>query len=328
MAITIQDVAEKAGVSVTTVSRTLNNRGYISKETRQKIADAMKALNYAPNQLARSLSKAKTQTIGLVVPSVCHPFFGKITQMMEHQLFQLGYHVMMFTTDGNPGQEMQIFEILHQSRVDGIIIGSPVLSDQNYAITNIPIVAFDTHMQGANVSIATNHSLGGRMAAQLLLKGGCRRVLQIVGELTVKTSARDRHKSFMDEIMNAGGECISVTNVNNSVDVRSSHELIERVFDQYPKVDGYFATDLNAAEIMNCAKKRGLYAPDDIQVVGYDGTDIAAVMCPQITMIRQPFEELAEKTVSSMMALLNGETPESNIVLDNLMIVPGTTTRA
>ena len=327
MAITIKDVAKEAGVSVTTVSRTLNNRGYISDETRRKIADAIQALDYSPNQLARSLYNARTQIIGLVMPSICHPFFSQITQLIEHHLFHLGYHVLLCTTEGNPGQESRIFEILRQNRVDGIIIGSLRLSDQEYAKANVPIVSFDTHMQGANVSIAANHDLGGRMAAQALLKSGCRRVLQIVGDMTAKTDASKRHQAFMEEIVTAGCECISLPAVNNFTDLHSSHAMVERAFDQYRDIDAYFATDLNAAEIVHCAMKRGLSVPDDIQVIGYDGTDAATVFCPQLTVIRQPFEDLAEKTVYSMMALLNGETPEPRILLDNLTLIRGTTTR-
>lgn len=328
MAITIRDVAEKAGVSVTTVSRSLNNRGYISQETRERIAEAIRALNYSPNQLARSLFNAKTQVIGIVVPSICHPFFSQITQMIEQRLFHLGYHVLLCTTEGNPGQEIQIFEILRQKRVDGIIIGSPRLSDQEYVNANIPIVAFDTRMRGANVSIAANHRLGGLLAAQALLKSGCRRVLQIVGDMTAKTDASKRHQAFMEEMVTAGCECISLPAVNNFTDLHSSHEMVERAFGQYRDIDAYFATDLNAAEIVHCAIRRGLSIPEDIQVIGYDGTDVASVFCPQLTVIRQPFEELAEKTVDSMMALLNGETPEPQILLDNLTLIQGTTTRA
>lgn len=327
MAITIRDVAEKAGVSVTTVSRTLNNRGYISEETRRRIDEAIRALDYSPNQLARSLSNAKTQVIGLAVPSICHPFFSQITQQVEHRLFHLGYHVLLCTTEGNPGQESEILEILRQKRVDGIIIGSPRLSDQEYKKASIPVVSFDTCMPGADVSIASNHARGGRMAAEILLRGGCRRVLQIVGDLSAKTDAGKRHQTFMEVMMAAGCECISYPTVNNFTDLRSYRAVIERVFEEYPNIDAYFATDMNAAEIIHSAERRGFSVPGDIQVVGYDGTDAAAVFCPQLTVIRQPFEELAEKTVDSMMRLLRGEKTESCIVLDDLTVVRGETTR-
>ena len=328
MAITIRDVAEKAGVSVTTVSRTLNNRGYISKATRDRIAAAIQELDYSPNQLARSLFHSKTQVIGLVVPSICHPFFSQITQLVEHELYLLGYHVLLCTTEGNPGQESHIFDILRQNRVDGIIIGSPSLSEQEYAKASIPIVAFDTLMQGASTSVAANHALGGRMAAAVLLKGGCRRVLQIVGDQTAKTDAARRHQTFMEEMLSAGCECISLPAENNFTNLYASRRLVERAFEQYPDIDAFFATDLSAAELVHCALRRGLSVPDDIQVIGYDGTDAAAVMCPQLTVIRQPYEEISRNIVDSMMHLLQGENVKSDILLDSLTLVPGTSTRS
>ncbi len=328
MAVTIHDVAEKAGVSVTTVSRTLNNRGYISKDTRKKIAQAIEELNYSPNQLARSLYNARTKIIGLVVPSICHPFFSQITQMLETRLYHLGYHILLCTTEGNPGQESDIFDIFRQNRVDGIIIGSPCLSDQKYEGMNIPIVSFDTRMLGANVSVAANHSLGGRMAARAILEGGCRRVIQVVGDMSAKTDAVKRHRSFMEEMMAADCECISMPLVNNFTDITSGRSMVESAFDQYPDIDSYFATDLYAIEIIHCARQRGYSVPGDIQVVGYDGTAAAAVMCPQLTVIRQPYEELADRIVDSMMRLLNGETPDAQILLDNLTLVKGTSTRS
>lgn len=327
MSITIRDVARKAGVSVTTVSRTLNNRGYISKETREKIYAVIQELNYSPNMLARSLTRARTQTIGLIVPSINHPFFAQIAQQIEHRFFDLGYQVLLRTTEANVGHESRILDLLQQARVDGIIIGSPGLSDQDYAKSTVPIISFDTHLASASVSIAANHALGGRMAAQALLRGGCRRVLQIVGDFSAKTDAAKRHQTFLEEMIAAGCECISLPSANHFADLHSSREMIEKVFDQYPGTDAFFATDINAAELLNCATRRGLSVPQDIQIIAYDGTDVLTVLCPQLTVIRQPFEELAEKTVDSMVKLLQGEKVESRIRLDSLTLIQGISTR-
>ena len=176
-------------------------------------------------------------------------------------------------------------------------------------------------------SIAANHALGGRMAAQALLRGGCRRVLQIVGDLSAKTDAARRHQTFLEEMIAAGCECISLPSANHFADLHSSREMIEKVFDQYPGTDAFFATDINAAELLNCATRRGLSVPQDVQIIAYDGTDVLTVLCPQLTVIRQPFEELAEKTVDSMMKLLQGEKVESRIRLDSLTLIQGISTR-
>ena len=211
--------------------------------------------------------------------------------------------------------------------MDGIIIGSPCMSDQDYAKTSVPIVSLDTRLKSARVSIAADHALGGRMAAQALLRGGCRRVLQFVGDLSAKTDASKRHRTFMEEMISAGCECISVPATTQITDLNSNRELTERVFDHYPAIDGYFATDLNAAEILNCARRRGLSVPGDIQIIAYDGTDVLSVMCPQLTAVRQPFEDLADKTVTSMISLLREEEVEPHIKLEGLTLTQGTSTR-
>ncbi len=328
MSITIRDVAERAGVSVTTVSRTLNNRGYISKETRERIYAVIQELNYSPNLLARSLTGIATQTIGLVIPSIAHPFFSQIAQLIEHKLYSLGYHVLIRTTDANLGQESRVFDMLQQARVDGIIIGSPCLSDQDYAKSSVPIVSLDTRLQSARASIAADHALGGRMAARALLKGGCRRVLQFVGDLSAKTDASKRHQTFMEEMIGAGCECISMPAATQLTDLQGNREMVERAFDKFPDTDAYFATDLNAAEILNCARRRGLSVPRDVQIIAYDGTDVLAVMCPQLTAVRQPFEDLADATVNSMMSLLREEEVEPRIKLTGLTLTQGTSTRS
>ena len=108
MSITIKDVANLSGVSVTTVSRFLNQRGYISQTTAQKIHKAIHDLNYSPNQLARSLYNNQTHTIGLIVPSVVHPFFAQLTQLLEQKLYSLNYHMLLCTTDNNKDRESDI----------------------------------------------------------------------------------------------------------------------------------------------------------------------------------------------------------------------------
>ena len=327
LATTIKDVAKRAGVSVTTVSRALNHHDYISDATMQKINHAMVELNYSPNQVARNLFHSKTQTIGLVIPSISCPFFGEMTQLIEQKLYDIGYHVLLCTTDGDHARESDIFDILRQHRMDGIIIGSPSLPDSEYSRVGIPIVAFDTLMTSASVSIAANHRLGGQMAADILLKSGCRRFLQIVGNPEAKTGATERHPVFLERAMAAGYPCVSIPVQSNFFDKTQYERIVERIFADYPDTDGFFATDLFAAEIVKCALRRGLSVPEDIQVVAYDGTYVSTITHPVLTTIRQPFEDLAQKVIESMAGLIDGKPVEKRIILDNLQILPGGTTR-
>lgn len=123
----ITDVAEKAGVSVTTFSRVLNDRGYISQATRDKVYQAMKELNYQPNELARSLFRRKSNMIGLIVPNVSHPFFSELAYYLEEYAYQKGYKLLLCNSNGDVFKERKYIEMLKKNQVDGIIMGSHVL---------------------------------------------------------------------------------------------------------------------------------------------------------------------------------------------------------
>ena len=326
MSITIKDVANLSGVSVTTVSRFLNQRGYISQTTAQKIHKAIHDLNYSPNQLARSLYNNQTHTIGLIVPSVVHPFFAQLTQLLEQKLYSLNYHVLLCTTDNNKDRESDILNIMKQHRMDGIIMASPSLPEHEYEKLGIPIVAFDTLMESANVSVAANHHLGGHMVADVLIKGGCRYAVQIVGNPEAKTDATRRHRVFMNEMMQNGCTCVSIPVMTNCCAISDYERVVQQILKDHPNADAFFATDLYALVLEKELIKSGKHFPKDVQIVSYDGTYITDTVFPRLTVIRQPFEELSQYAVSSMMHLLQGEHVESKIILDKLELVYGDTT--
>src|SRR5512136_1608038 len=121
---TIKDVAQLAGVTVTTVSRVLNNKGYISDQTRKKVGDAMKELDYVPNEMARSLLKQRSSIIGLIVPAVSHPFFGELAMHVEYYAYEMGYKILLCNSHLDSAKERDYIDMLKRHKVDGIIMGS------------------------------------------------------------------------------------------------------------------------------------------------------------------------------------------------------------
>ena len=124
MVVKLTDVAKLAGVSPTTVSRVINNYGYLSQKTIDKVHQAMGELNYQPNGLARSLQGKSTQLIGLVFPSVSHPFFGELIETLERKLFVQGYKVILCDSEKDPEKERAYLRMLAANKVDGVITGS------------------------------------------------------------------------------------------------------------------------------------------------------------------------------------------------------------
>src|SRR5471030_2413619 len=129
---TIKDVAEVAGITVTTVSRVLNNRGYISEKTRKKVYDAMQQLNYRPNEMARSLLRKKSNLIGLIIPTVAHPFFSELTNYIEYYAYKLGYKILLCNSYQDSVKEKEYIMMLKSNQVDGIIMASHTLEIDEY----------------------------------------------------------------------------------------------------------------------------------------------------------------------------------------------------
>ena len=139
----LTDVAKKAGVSVTTVSRVINDYGYISQKTRDKVFSAMEELNYQPNSLARSLHGKSTNLVGLIFPAITNPFFAELVEQIEQKLFSEGYKVILCNAGSDKEKEREYLKMLLANQVDGIIAGAHNLGIDEYNRVGLPIVSFD-----------------------------------------------------------------------------------------------------------------------------------------------------------------------------------------
>ena len=177
----IRDVAKLAQVAPSTVSLVLNNKGYVSEASRKKVLDAIEKLNYVPNELARNLYRNSTNIIGIIVPDVAHPFFGAFIGALEIALYKYNYKIMVCSTIERENAEHEIVDMLRRQMIDGIIMGCHSLEVDLYDNVNKPIVAFDRIINNKIPIIRSDHEKGGRLAAQAMLKAGCKYPLQITG---------------------------------------------------------------------------------------------------------------------------------------------------
>lgn len=303
---TIADVAKVAGVSKNTVSRYLNERGYISEKTRNAIADAMKELRYQPNQIARSLNSSATKLIGLVIPNVEHPFFSTITSHIENELDQRGYRMILCNTLHSSSKERQYLDMLMGNRVDGIIIGSHSI-DMNYSDIDAPIVALDRTLADDIPVVCSDHAAGGRIAAEMFIRHGCHKVAQIVASAQVKTPSSLRHEEFSRCMYARGVTCITQELQVNQFEFSSYLKTADSILDQYPGLDGLFSADPVAVAVQRQAMSRGMRIPDDLLIVGYDGTFLAQAVFPSLPTIAQSYDQLARTAVDVLMRRINRE---------------------
>ena len=313
---TIKDVAKLSGVSVTTVSRVMNNRGYISEKTKQIVFDAMKELDYQPNEIARSLFRNKTNIIGLIVPTVAHPFFGEIVSYIEYYAYKNDYKVLICNSQHEKNKEMDYVNMLQRNKVDGIILGSQTIEVEGFLDLKLPLVTLGRQFSDEIPSIASDNYQGGAIATKHLIESGCKKLAHISGNLKLNQLANKRYLAFKEtcdgnEVTNCMIEaCIDALPFNEYYDV------IEKLFTENDDIDGVFASsDIIAAEVIQYCFDNKKSIPEDVRVVGYDDTNIASLTVPKLTTVKQPIEEIAMYAVDLLLKQISGELVPSKTVL-------------
>ncbi|MGF0101759.1 LacI family DNA-binding transcriptional regulator [Bariatricus sp. SGI.019] len=322
----IRDVAKRAGVGVGTVSRLLNESGYVSGETRAKIEDAMKELDYTPNELARNLYHKKTGIIAVLVPNVSNPFFAEFVDYVEAELYQLGYKMMLCNTAKTHNAELEYLDMLNRHIVDGIITGVHSLDVEEYKKIHKPIVALDRYLGEDIPVVAVDHKEGGRLAAETLIKNGCKKVLHFKGAVQVESPYHERHYEFERIMKKNNIQTYGYELKWNRMDSAYYKEVVEEVFSKDIEFDGVFGVDRLVIECMNEAIRRHKEVPRDVKFIAYDGTFITEIVEPKLTAIVQPIEGLAKESVRLIHRLIGGRVYKDKKILLNVQVRYGRTT--
>lgn len=314
---TIQDVARRAGVGAATVSRVINGTGYVKEDTRERIQKAIEELDYTPNEMARNLFHRKSHIVAILMPEVSYPYYGEFVNAAEMALYNQGYQTMICTTRKEKNYEAYYLDLLKQQRVDGIITGVHTLKIEKYDLIDGPIVALDRELNARIPCVAVNHREGGRLAAEELIRAGCKNVLQCTGTRAVSTPSNERHWVFADVMREHGITCHNYEMKWNTFANSYYSREAELITEKYPDVDGFFATDTTALCLIRSAMSRGRRYPGDFKVVAYDGTYASSLIYPTMTTIVQPITQLAEKCVEVLMSLIEGKAlKQMNFLLD------------
>lgn len=312
---TIKQVAELAGVGTSTVSRYLNARGYISEEAKEKIKNACEQLNYMPNELARAMKSNHSKTIGVMIPTICNPFFTELVHIIEQNLLKQGYKTVLCNTNGDIELERNYLNMAISNRFDGIILitGSYEFMELK---ADIPIILLDRiNEDDLNyITLTSNNRQGAALATEHLIACGCKRILYLSSNEQI-IPAKIREDMFVETVVK---HKISYTVRNNSeVDIVELKKMIE------DGVDGIFAwNDISAIQCIGWLSELGIVIPDQVQVMGYDNIDIAEYVHPKLTTIAQPLAELATKASEYIVRLIDKNiAPPINIQLDNTLVV-------
>ncbi|MDV3253644.1 LacI family DNA-binding transcriptional regulator [Devosia sp. BK] len=322
--VTSSQVARRAGVSQSAVSRTFTPGASISPKTRAKVMAAAKELGYRPNAIARSLITNRSRIIAVVMAYLENLFYPDVLEELGRLLVKENYRLLLFTgfmdRDSDP-----VFDQLMQYRVDGIVLASTSLSSdlsEECAAAGIPVVLFNrTTERDAVSSVTTRNREGGRRVAEFLLAGGHKRFGYISG-LESSSTNRDRFAGYKEALAEAGHTEI-VYEVAN-YDRAEAEEAARKMLSRPDRPDALFvANDHMAVAVMDVARHElGLSIPQDLSIVGYDDVGPARWTSYGITSMSQPLKRMVEATVSILMEQISsGEIEAEHRVLNGELIV-------
>ena len=313
----IIDVAKAAGVGIATVSRVINNSGYVKTETRQKIEKVIAEIGYVPNEIARSMTLQKNNIVAFILPNSTHLFFGELLYYVEEELFNQGYKMMVCNSSMQQEKDIAYIDLLKKNRVDAIILltNNDVESHLN---KRLPIVSFDRKFEGVPY-VASDNYAGGVMAAEHLVKMGAKHLMFIGDDAQgvhskVQTEVSKRRIGFFDECKRRG--ITDVTNVEYPLgNYIYIPDYIHQIIKTKKQVDGIFCvSDVAAAEVIRNLEKNGRRVPEDVRVIGFDGGRSNVNLGKRITSIGQSPKLIAEAIAEIIQNLYTKQTVKSIVV--------------
>lgn len=300
--VTIKQVAEEAGVSKSTVSRYISQKGYVSDEAREKIKAAIKTLHYSPNALAQSLKTKRNRLVGLLLPDISNPFFPRLAKGAEEFLKERGYRVMLGSISADQGTEEEYLQILLQNKAAGIITTHDFTLD--HPELEIPVVVVDRVDQETEFGVFSDNKSGGELAAAVIAKAGAEKVLLIRGPLDGAENINQRFESSKDYLKRQGIRM--VISDSHSFDFELIQEEARSILATHSDVDSIIApSDIHAIAYIHELLSLGKAIPEDVQIIGYDDILMSQFIYPSISTIHQSSYQMGYQAAELVYKIAN-----------------------
>jgi LacI family transcriptional regulator len=314
--LTIRSVAERAGVSLGTVSNVLNRPARVAPTTRARVLAAMDELGFVRNTAAHQLRMGNSRSVGVVVHDVSNSFFTETIRGIEDVANDNGYVVIVSSSDAAAEREERCLRLLEEQRVLGVLI-TPADKDLDHLARlqerGTPVILLDRHCpNGRFCSVAVDDVRGGEMAASHLFAQGHRRIALVNGPLEIRQCA-DRRRGVRRAARRAGLDpADAVLDVPvSALSTSGGHGAIPALLGGEPRPSGVVcANDMAATGVLRGLREAGVRVPDDMAVVGYDDIDFAAMLSPSLTSVRQPKYELGASATRLLLEEISDDDHE------------------
>jgi DNA-binding LacI/PurR family transcriptional regulator len=331
--ITVKDIASKLRISPSTVSRALNGHEDVSPETKDKVMEMARQLNYSPNHAARSLRTHRTRTLGLVVPEISKHFFSNVLSGIQEYASSLNYSIVISQSLESFSMEQNHLQQLVSARADGILISLSNETNHGEHLRklldrDIPIVMFDRVLEDLPVSkVVVDDQKASFQAVEYLIKTGCKRIA-FIGGLTGLYVSKEREAGYRQALTMHGLPIDEELIVHCNNLNRSPREEVTKLLQRTNKLDAIFClNDPIAIEVMQVVKEWNLKIPEDISLIGFTNEPTSYYIEPSLTTVSQPAYEMGKTAVSLLIEQL--ENPKtfqpSTVVLGTRFIIRNTT---
>lgn len=331
----LQEVAKLAGVSATLVSRYINGRTGVSEKSKARIASAMQELSYEPNAIARSLVTRQTKTIGIVMDTLCEPYFFPLIEGLEDAAQHTDYDLVFSSGRNNIQVKQKAVQYFKQGRADGILFYGSFLEDEelirSLAKQSFPFVVVENTFPALEINnISLDNAFGSGAAVDYLISCGCRKIYHVGGDMKRRVSI-DRQNGFIAAMQRHGTVVNSNMLIEASFNPEISHQAMKEYLAATPSADlpeaFYCASDNTAYGTIMALEEAGIHVPEDIMVVGFDD-DLPprGYSYVPLTTLSQPLHEMGKQALEILLKQIeNPGTPPRKVVYYPKLIIRGST---
>lgn len=311
MSATITEIAQKAGVSIATVSRAMNNNASIKDETRRRILRLAQELDYKPNPIARSLSRKRTDTIGVILPEIVDEFFSEFIRGIDEEAYRSNHYVMISSSHSQRNIVETLLEFMGSGRVDGVILMAPRMHSETVSLvrrSKRPVVLVNVCPEVKDVvSFNIDNQQGAYAIVKHLIDHGYQRVGFIHGP-EGNCDADERFRGYQAALNENNMNLIENLIIPGDFSVRSGYYGFSRLMSQKEKPDAVFAAnDMMAVGIYEAARTSNINIPQDIAVVGFDDVFLSRLLMPRLTTVHVPIAELGSKAIRYLFRMIDGQ---------------------
>lgn len=327
MSITINDIARESKVSLATVSRVLNDSGYVKDETKKRVLEVIEKFNYTPSAIARSLSKNITSTIGVIVPDITNPFFGEVIKGISEVAEENNLNIILCDSNDDMDKELKSIKILREQRIRGLIISptsveNDVNSEYLKALNNlgIPVILVDGHLKYSNFSgVFVDNIKGSYDGVEVLIKKGHKDIAVITGRMNSKP-AQDRLLGYEKALMMNNIKINEDFIMYGDYSLESGYNLTKELIHKEKKPSAIFVcNNLMTVGALKALGESNLSVPGDISLIAFDKIDVLDVLGVNLSHIKGPSTELGKIGMNLLVDSINN--PEDNEI-KNITLTP------